>query len=535
MADSLATFESAGDTKSQRQIAEDIGIPRSTLQHWITRKNNIDAEPELVSFFESTVGTAFLHRLIHGIHFVVTMSGAGSIRHVCQLLELTGLDQFVASSYGAQYDVTAKMEQAIIEFDHSEKERLGMSMPPKEITVCQDETFHPQTCLVAIEPVSNFILLEKYADSRKASEWTKVMEEATHGLPVRIVQSTSDEGKGILHHVKTDLGAHHSPDVFHVQHEVAKGTSAVLASKKKKAEARFEQTVEEVQHCIREKEKYLQAQHGRGRPPQFDNRIGAALQNQEDAKRDLESAEQHQQRMKEAIRKIGKVYHPVDLETGKMRHAEEVSEALNECFIEIESVASDAKLLDRSLKKIKKAKKVVIDMVATVLFYYMSIQAKVEALSLPLKVEQAVMGTLIPGLYLKRVSRQAKSADDRRRLHQKSLDMLQSLKSADSPFIGLSSEELELIESVGEECAGLFQRSSSCVEGRNGQLSLRHHGLHRLSNRKLAALTAVHNYFIKRRDGTTPAERLFGTKPRDMFEFLLGSVDLPGRPARGRV
>jgi hypothetical protein len=323
--------------------------------------------------------------------------------------------------------------------------------------------------------------------------------------------------------------------VFHVQHEIVKGTSAVLASKKKKAEAHLEQTIKEVQHCVQEKEKYQQAQHGRGRPPQFDKRVGTALQNQEDAKRDLESAEQHQQRMKEAIRKIGKVHHPVDLETGKVRQSNEVSEALNECFIEIESVASEAKLLDRSLKKIQKAKKVVIDMVATVLFYYMSVQAKIEALSLPLKVEQAVMDTLIPGFYLKRVSRQAKSADERRRLHQKSLDMLQSLKSADSPFIGLSSEELELIESVAEECADLFQRSSSCVEGRNGQLSLRHHGLHRLSNRKLAALTAVHNYFIKRRDGTTPAERFFGTKPRDMFEFLLGSIDLPGRPARGRA
>ena len=34
-------------------------------------------------------------------------------------------------------------------------------MPQKEITVCQGETLHPETCLVAIEPVSNFILLEK--------------------------------------------------------------------------------------------------------------------------------------------------------------------------------------------------------------------------------------------------------------------------------------------------------------------------------------------------------------------------------------
>jgi len=535
VADSLAKFESANDIKSQRQVTEEIGIPRSTLQYWLTRKKHIDAEPELISFFESPVGTAFLHRLVLGAHFVITMSGSGSTRHVCQLFELTGLDQFIASSYGAQYNVSVEMEQAIINFDHFEKERLAASMPSKEISVCEDETFHPETCLVAIEPVSNFILLEKYADSRKAEEWTKAMGEATFGLPVKIVQSISDEGKGILHHVKSDLGVQHAPDVFHVQHEIVKGTSAVLASKKKKAEATLDKATKDVQRCIREKDKYLQTQHGPGRPPQFDKRIEASLQNQEDAKRDLESAESHQQRMKEAIQKISKVYHPVDLETGELRQTNEVSESLNNCFNEMEAVASEANLLERSLKKIQKAKKVIVDMVATVLFYHMSIQAKIEALSLPLKVEQAVMDKLIPGLYLKRVSKQAKTSDDRQRLHRKAIDILQPLHNEDGPFSGLNAEELKLIQNVGEECANLFQRSSSCVEGRNGQLSLRHHGLHRLSNRKLASLTAVHNYFIRRRDGTTAAERFFGTKPRDIFEFLLSNMDTPGRPARGRA
>jgi Family of unknown function (DUF6399) len=91
-----------------------------------------------------------------------------------------------------------------------------------------------------------------------------------------------------------------------------------------------------------------------------------------------------------------------------------------------------------------------------------------------------------------------------------------------------------MIETVAEECASLFQRSSSCVEGRNGQLSLRHHSFHRLSNRKLAALTSVHNFFITRKDGTTAAERFLGSKPKAMFEFLLENNDLPRRPAQKR-
>ena len=92
-----------------------------------------------------------------------------------------------------------------------------------------------------------------------------------------------------------------------------------------------------------------------------------------------------------------------------------------------------------------------------------------------------------------------------------------------------------LIETVALECATLFQRSSSCVEGRNGYLALLHHSLHRISDRKLATLTTVHNFFVKRSDGSTPAERFFGSKPRDLFEWILEEVDLPGRPAQKRL
>ncbi|MEF8768994.1 MAG: DUF6399 domain-containing protein [Candidatus Accumulibacter phosphatis] len=38
------------------------------------------------------------------------------------------------------------------------------------------------------------------------------------------------------------------------------------------------------------------------------------------------------------------------------------------------------------------------------------------------------------------------------------------------------------------------------MEGRNAQLALHHHGCHRLSDRKLSALTAVHHYYIRRAD-----------------------------------
>lgn len=61
-------------------------------------------------------------------------------------------------------------------------------------------------------------------------------------------------------------------------------------------------------------------------------------------------------------------------------------------------------------------------------------------------------------------------------------------------------------------------------------MALRHQGIHRLGEKQLKALTVVHNYYIKKREGTTAAERFFEAKPYDLFEFLLDHMDYPVRP-----
>jgi len=190
IAEKIKEFEQAYErSPSQRQLAKELKIPRSTLQHWLKRKDAIDADPEVVAFFESPAGVAFLHRLVLAAHLVMTLVGPCGIRLVCLFLELSGLDRFVASSYGPQQKVSVAVEKAVVAFHEEEKSRLAEGMKRRQITVCEDETFHPEICLIAIEPVSNFILLEQYADNRKAGTWTSAMEEATEGLPIEIVQS----------------------------------------------------------------------------------------------------------------------------------------------------------------------------------------------------------------------------------------------------------------------------------------------------------------------------------------------------------
>src|SRR5712691_8673475 len=178
---------------SQRQAAQVLDVPRSTLQAWRAYQERLDESPVVVAFFHSVAGLAFLHRLVLALHLVYTEVGACGIRLVCLVLKLTGLNRFVGASYGTQQQVNRRVEEAIVAYRQEESARLGHEMPAKEITMTQDETFTGGLCLVGTEPVSNYIVLEQLAAARDQDTWNALMAPALAGLNCKVMQSTSDE------------------------------------------------------------------------------------------------------------------------------------------------------------------------------------------------------------------------------------------------------------------------------------------------------------------------------------------------------
>src|SRR5262245_21703943 len=144
---------------SERQAAKELKVPRTTLQAWRVWHDTLDICPHVAEFFQSGPGLAFLHRLGIAFHLVCVEVGACGIRLVCLFLHLTGLNRFVAAAYGAQQQVNCQVEHAIVDYRQSETARLARAMPPKELTVTQDETFTGGLCLITMEPESNFIIL----------------------------------------------------------------------------------------------------------------------------------------------------------------------------------------------------------------------------------------------------------------------------------------------------------------------------------------------------------------------------------------
>jgi hypothetical protein len=136
---------------SQRQTAQRLAVPRTTLQAWCAWQDRLDACPQVVEFFESVPGLAFLHRLILALHVVLVEIGACGMRLVCCFVQMTGLNRFVGASYGTPQRLNLGVEEAIVAYRREETARLARDMAPQEITVTQDETFTGGLCLVAIE------------------------------------------------------------------------------------------------------------------------------------------------------------------------------------------------------------------------------------------------------------------------------------------------------------------------------------------------------------------------------------------------
>lgn len=525
----VSDYESREPTVSQRDFAKKTGVPRSTLRAWVDRKNSIDAHPVLIEFFEHPVGIAFLHRLVTSAHVSFTKAGTASIHNVSDFLDRSGLCPFIASSYSTQRRVSAQLDEKIIQFGENEDKRLAQQMPFKTITLCEDETFHPEICLVAIEPVSNFILVERYAVNRETKTWNEAVSEALENLPVEVIQVASDEGRSLISHALTCLNVHHSSDCFHVIYEIGKGTCGALMSKVKKAEKEYEKAVNQTQQIAQEKESFDTAdKRPRGRRPHFEKRIEHAQTQEQQTKENLDQARLNQETVRSAKAEIGSVYHPYNLETGRPQNSETVRCLLTDCFDRIHTATTD--LSDRCKNHVNKAQRVVKSMVATIAFFFRMIDVYLDNMHLSDRDKYLMHNYLIPGHYLMQAANKQKDVDRKAKILETAQELLSIVNVIDESVDVISECKIEELNKAAKSCAQFFQRSSSCVEGRNAQLALRHRGIHRLSDLHLKASTVIHNYYIKRRDGTTAAERFYEAKPNDLFEFLLNNVDYPARP-----
>jgi hypothetical protein len=337
----------------------------------------------------------------------------------------------------------------------------------------------------------------------------------------------------LVKYVEKELGAHHSSDLFHGQQEITRAISAPFRAKVKHAETVHEASKAALVTLDENREKIVA--RSQSATPWYDlvQQIKAEESNVKTTARLLQEVKERQESASEAKKALGTVYHPYDLTTGAPQTAEEISEKIDQQLTIIETAATSAGLSENSMKRLAKARRVFQLMISTIVFFWSTVKQQVMALGLSPELESLMHDLLIPGLYLQLAAKKAKGAAERKRIAKLAAELLARLDLC-TTWCCLLPPQREQIREVALQCAQLFQRSSSCVEGRNGYLSLRHHSSHRLSKRKLGALTVIHNFFIKRPNETTAAERFFEAKHKNLFKYLLDNLSISARPAKTR-
>jgi hypothetical protein len=358
------------------------------------------------------------------------------------------------------------------------------------------------------------------------------MEQALTGLNCQVMQSTSDEAPGLLAYVEHHLGAHHSPDLFHVQHELSQAVSAPMAAKQRaaaKVVAKAAEKLTRVQEPIDDTNDTPEKRRP-ARPPKGAASLEQVEQDMEAARHEHHRLAEQREQVTQSIRAIGHAYHFVDLERGVRRNGTLIAGDIQRHIDMLRTVAPQEGLSQACLDRIEKAERVVPKMQATIAFVSGYVRQQVRQLDLTPSESYAMHAHLIPSYDLERVAstRTVTAGEPLRELAER----LRTPLFAPGGTLGeWSPMEQNQLKHKAKTLAEVFQRSSSNVEGRNGYLSLRNHQLRGLDHpRTRACLTAVHNFFLTRPDGTIAAERFFGQKPRSMFAAILASVEIPPAP-----
>lgn len=518
---------------TQREAAEKAGLPRSTLRDLdgLGKRQGVTVERDALVL--SSEGLELVRDIIDAALLVFCTGLGVGLPTFRRFLEYAKLDSYVASSHAVLHERLSALEAGFIQKCDEEQARLAQAMEePTAVVVGLDETFFgPRTCLVAADLLTGFMLVETFAEARDRAAWSAAWKASTQGLKLTVKHAVSDGARGIQAFVEADLEAFRAPDLFHVMHDVGKAFACHLARRQRRAEDR-EEDARSVYAALGEFELRMGAQSRRGRPIDVKGRKAQARGYIASSAREVLVAKERREEFRAILGALGAAYLPVSVKTGEPKSADELGRELEEIFACLKDIAKSSGLGEHHEAYLLKAERCMPEMVAALKHFQEQVRAEIaRRTSAPFEAE-ALARFLVPSALLAERGRNAATPEDRKTLREKSDELLG--RASDQLGISVTDPSFLSLMRTATELAALWQRTTSSIEGRNGTLSQRHHTGRGLSEQKLKCMTHVHNYFIRRRDGTTAAERFFEKPHKDVARAALDAMGDLKRPRHSR-
>jgi hypothetical protein len=513
----LWAFHSLECGATEAACARALAIPTSTLNDRLKPLVSAAISPQEFAFFNSESGRNFVNRLIFGMIFCLVMPKSSSIQSLSDAMSFCGLGRFASLSYGSLCERKKAIEDDFLFCTKEEKTRMLKKASTLYITLCMDETWFKSMYLVAVDAVSGFILLEKRSESRTEQSWAEELQRENPDLKVVIIQAVSDEAAALIRFAKERTMGNHSPDLFHILHEISKGLALPLYHELRASEIEVAGLRKEhlaVEDFIHNNLSHLNDDDTK----ELITKCDEFFSDLDEAIVDRDNAINACDEFRACLNDFSYAYHPVDLTTGSIRSTASVMAEIYAIYGRLEDCAKPYNS-KKMLAHIEKARRVCNPMEKTLEFVLKYVKCVIQSEGFCDHISRQIGMRLVPAAYLERVAGQTKDRERSRKLLELSLSIREKAMSSHA-LSNLPKAELDRIVPLAKVLSGVFQRSSSCVEGRNGFLSLKFHNSRGLSDRQIEVFTNLANFVSHRSDGTTAAERFFHIEQRDIMETV---------------
>ena len=428
-----------------------------------------------------------------------------------RFFKLIRIDTHVGVSPSALRQQLSRMENLLPLFQQQcEKEA---SVQACSAVVAMDETFFGDfLILVLMDLSSGYLILEDVSDDRRFDTWFEKAVPRLKELGIDVKHAVSDRAKALIKLAITGFDCQSGADIFHAQQDISKWLGATLGRRHEQAKTQLGTA-----------EALLQKK--------TDNNLAELVQ-VVDAERALEQIQEAHADYHENLAGIAEDVHPFSLQTQQPSRVEQVISCLEKRAQAFEKIAQSQAIADLK-QTMNKFRNQLNDLSANVETWWLWVMEILAGLSVDETTQYWLIHTLLPTVYWHQQLHKTQNPRQREKYRQAWQEAAQNLQ-ADTFTATLPDSELQRWLEWAEWMARHFHRSSSAVEGRNGYLSQMYHNGRGLTEKRLRALTVIHNYGLKRADGTTAAMRLFGQTFPDLFSWLVGEMGELPLPRKGR-
>lgn len=415
-----------------------------------------------------------------------------------------------------------EMEELLVEFGQMQEEKQRQKGGEgREIVGSGDETwFNDKMLLVLMDLISGYLVMEEEAEDRSYETWEAKAQSRLKRLGLRVRHFISDRGKSLVKLATSSFGCLAGADIFHAQYDISKWLGRSLHGKFGRASKQLKEA-EEKKASLEEKKAASEE-------------IGKQEQCIEQCQEKLKGIEEGRQAYHEAQRSVSAAVHAFSVEENTPQTSEQVENHLEEQAQRFEQIAQEQSVPDNK-DVVGKFRRQIKDVASIVDAWWLWTKESLES-GLAAELRYWLLYILLPVIYWHHQLHKTQNPD-MKKLYETALRKAQMAYAVHPVTRTMSEKDLDRWRSWAEWASNNFHRASSAVEGRNGCLSQSYHNGRGLTGRRLGALTTIHNYDTRRRDGSTPAERLYGERFPNLFDWLLeqmGTLPLP-RKARQRT